>query len=247
MTGVLTLILMFAATGDTTANTAWRGDSLFYAMRYAEAISAYDSLLSIRRNDPDLLWRLARAYVCYGESFEDHQRKELCLKADTLARQCISVNESIGEGHTWLAGALGYIALDEGMQRQAELSREILVEANRALELNPRDDAALSIKGSLYRALGKVDWIRRRMASLLLGGLPDGGFEEGEAALLQAIAIAPNVMRHHYELAVLYYDWERWEDARNEFQKAAALPIHVAIDVPRRLKALEFLKILASR
>jgi tetratricopeptide (TPR) repeat protein len=240
-----TLVLLLGSLLQTAPLSPVAGDEAFERMDYPAAIGAYDSLLEAHPKDPQLLWRLARASVCYGESFEDHRRKELCLKAEQYARGCIAADSTSAEGHTWLAGALGYIALDEGMERQAAMSFEILEETGRAIRLNPRDDAALSIRGSLYRALGNVSWVKRQMAQLLLGGIPGGGFEEGEAALKQAIAIAPGVMRHHYELGVLYLDWDRTEEARACLARAAELPVRTAIDIPRLRKIRELLAGLA--
>ena len=65
-----------------------------------------------------------------------------------------------------------------------------------------------------------------------------------EATSVRAVAIAPDVMRHHYELGILYLDMNRREEAKQAFEKAAALPIRVAIDVPRLQKAKTYLKTL---
>lgn len=165
----------------------------------------------------------------------------MCVAAEEYARRCIRSDSTVAEGHTWLAAALGYIALSEGTHRQAEISNEILAETHRALQLNPLDDAALSIRGSLFRALGNVGWLKRQFASILFGGVPPGGFEEAEEALRRAIALAPDVMRHPYELGVLYLDWGREEKAREAFTQAQGLPVRVAIDRPRREKTTLFL------
>lgn len=243
---VLSLLLAACAPNGSPSAELAAADEAFSRMDYPAAIGGYESLLQQNPNDPELLWKAARAHVCLGEPFEDGRRREHCLKAEQLARRCIAVRPDIGEGHTWLAGALGYIALDESMSRQAALSSEILAEVDHALALNPRDDAALSIKGSLFRALGNVTWLRHRMAALFLGGLPAGGFEEGEAALKQAIAIAPDVMRHHYELGVLYLDMGKLKEAREALQHVLVLHVKVAIDLPRQAKARVLLEQLGA-
>ena len=240
------LFLALATVGQCLADepeALGLADASFFAMDYRAAISAYDAMLRGRPDDPQILWRLARAQVCMGEVQEDAQRKTSCEVAEGYARRCIQLDSSLAEGHTWLAAALGYIALGEGARRQTEISKEILAETDRALMLNPRDDAALSIRGSVFRALGNVGWVKRQFASLLFGSVPSGGFQEAEAALRQAIALAPDVMRHSYELGVLYIDWGREEDARVILEQALSMPIRVAIDVPRREK----IKLLLAR
>jgi tetratricopeptide (TPR) repeat protein len=108
--------------------------------------------------------------------------------------------------------------------------------------LNPRDDAALSIRGSFFRALGNVGWLKKQLAALFVGTIPDGGFAEAESALLAAAEIAPDIMRHKYELGILYLDMGRKADACNAFSQAARLPVRVAIDRPRLAKIRGFLR-----
>ena len=144
-------------------------------------------------------------------------------------------------GHAWLAGALGYLALEAGIKQQVILTRELKFEVDRALALNPNDDAAYSIKGSMYRALGNVGWLQRQLARIFFGGVPKGGYEEAEAALKKAISLAPEIMRHQYELAVLYLDWGRRAEAKSVLEYAATLPVRVAIDRERLAKIKQLL------
>jgi tetratricopeptide (TPR) repeat protein len=177
-----------------------------------------------------------------GEVLEEPaDRAPLLKRAEDYARRSIGIDSLTAEGHIWLAGALGYLALDADIRDQVRLSRELLDETTRALRINPAADGALSIRGSFYRALGNVGWLKRQLAGVFLGKIPDGGFPEAEAALLQAVALAPEIMRHHYELGVLYLDWGRTEDARRALKQAAELQIRTAIDRPRKEKALRLL------
>ena len=214
----------------------------FIRIDYPAAIEAYEGALLLDPVNAGILWRLARAYVCMGEVLEEPaDRAPLLKRAEAYARRSIDIDSLTAEGHTWLAGALGYLALDADIRDQVRLSRELLDETTRALQINPGADGALSIRGSFYRALGNVGWLKRGLARVLLGEIPDGGFPEAEVALLQAVALAPEIMRHHYELGVLYMDWGRPEDARRALKQAASLQIRTAIDRPRREKALRLL------
>ena len=218
------------------------GDQSFIRIDYPAAIEAYEGALLLDPVNAGILWRLARAYVCMGEVLEEPaDRAPLLKRAEAYARRSIDIDSLTAEGHTWLAGALGYLALDADIRDQVRLSRELLDETTRALQINPGADGALSIRGSFYRALGNVGWLKRGLARVLLGEIPDGGFPEAEVALLQAVALAPEIMRHHYELGVLYMDWGRPEDARRALKQAASLQIRTAIDRPRREKALRLL------
>ena len=232
---VLALILPHASA------TRVSGDEAFLRIDYPGTVALYESALASDTSDPGLLWRLARAYVCMGETEEREQQLLHLQCAETYARRCILVDSAVAEGHTWLAGALGYRALISGTGDQVKLCNRALAELAEALKLNPNDDIAYSIEGSIYRALGNVGWLKRRVAALFIGGIPDGGYEEAEAALRKAVALAPTVMRHHYELGVLYLDWGRRKEAKEILEHAATLPVQTAIDRPRLNKIREYL------
>lgn len=218
------------------------GDVAFGRLDYGAALHEYEMALERTPGDAQVLWRIARVCVCVAETAAEPERGRWLHRAEENARRCIHADSTLSEGHTWLAAALGYSALYGGMADRVRLAWEILEETGKAIALNPRDDAAYSIRGSLYRALGNAGWLQRQLARLFVGKLPPGGFDEGEAALQQAILLAPDVMRHEYELGVLYLDWGRLEEAQRALERARELPVRVAIDVPRREKIGELLE-----
>ena len=220
------------------------GDEAFARINYPAAIVSYEEQLQLFPNDPELLWRLARVLVCSGEVKENGEGEKFFTSAEVYARRCIRIDSANVEGHTWLAATLGYLALSAGLKEQVRLTNELYAEVEKVLALDPQNDAAYSIRGSFYRALGNVSWLQRELASVFLGHLPEGGYEESEAALKNAIALAPDVMRHQYEIGVLYLDWEKRDEAKKAFEFAATLPIRVAIDRPRLAKIKELLALL---
>ena len=92
---------------------------------------------------------------------------------------------------------------------------------------------AFSVYGTFYRALGNVGWLERNLANLLLGGLPEGGYAEAETMLLKAIELKPNILRHRYELGLLYFDWGKENKGREIFRAALLLPVTLASDHTR--------------
>jgi tetratricopeptide (TPR) repeat protein len=215
-------------------------DSSFTLMDYENARSAYEVLLQQDSTDAEVLWRLARVSICMGDTADRSRREPYYRSAVQFARAGIAANDSLGECHTWLAASLGNIAMYEGSRTKVELAGEIKNELDRAIALNPGDDVAWSILGSFYRALGSVNWLERNLARILYGSLPDGGFEDAEAALEKAIALAPNVIRHQFELGMVYVDEGEDEKALTVFEKAITLPVtrvsdHRAI---RRMKRM---------
>ena len=208
-------------------------DAAFFRIDYPAALASYERALEIEPASPEALWKLARLYVCMAEVATEPAQAACLVRAEEFARRCIHTDSTVADGYTWCAAALGYRALNAPAAEKFDLSWEMMAATDKALTLNPHDDGALSIRGSLYRALAGVGWLQRGLASLLFGEVPGGGFAEGEAALRQAMVLAPDVMRHPYELAGLYRDAGRMEEARRLLEHASSLPVRVAIDRKR--------------
>lgn len=206
------------------------GDHEFMVGNYTAAVAAYDSLLLTSQDPARILWRLARVYVCIGDIAEDSLKENAYLKAERYARTCLNNDSTVSEAHAWLAAALGNIAMNAGGKKKVLLCNEIKEHLERAIVLDPGNDIAYSILGSLYMALGNVSWIERQLAYLFLGDLPEGGYEDAEQALLNAVGIAPRVIRHHYELATLYRATGNTPKALQEYSHALALPSVLASD-----------------
>ena len=229
--------------GESARNPA--GDSAFAAMDYDRALALYQVDLDQTPGDAELLWRMARLEICRGDIAPREERDGFYKKGEEFARRSISADSTLSPAHTWLAAALGSRAMRGSSSQKVELAREIKRELDVAIELNPRDDGARSILGSFYRALGNISWIERQLANIFLGGIPSGGFEESEKELQTAIQIAPGVFRHHFELGLLYVDWERPEDALRSFQNALNAGPTMAADrhrIARAKKQIEALR-----
>jgi tetratricopeptide (TPR) repeat protein len=213
------------------------GDRAFQAMEYSVALRAYDSVTTVEPRQAAAYWRLARVQVCIADTLPHAEQEAYYRAAVENARRCIAEDSAIAEGHSWLAAALGNLAMYEGSRRKVQLCDTIKDELETAIRLNPDDYLAYSILGSFYRALGNVSWFERMLAGMLYGSVPRGGFAEGEVALKKAIAIAPEVMRNHFELGMLYRDWGKGRESRAEFELAAQCPLLVARDRKTRERA----------
>ncbi len=236
----LTLLLSFAARADgESQNPSFPGDAAFRQMDYALAMRSYDSVASAQPRNAGAFWRLARVEVCIGDTVSGADQEPYFRAAADFARKCIAVDSTISEGHSWLAAALGNLAMYEGSKKKVELCETIKNELDEALRLNPDDDLAYSILGSFYRALGNISWIERTLANILYGSIPPGGYAEGEIALKKAIALAPEVVRHHFELGRLYDDWGKHAEALAEFAIAARCPLMTIRDRATRERARE--------
>jgi len=249
LTALVNIALVLILSQDTTAPPSWAdtAEAEFGAMNYDRSITIYDSLLTSSSDSALILWKLARSWVCAGDIAPHSERIRYYTEAEGFAAGSVNADSLSSEGHTWLAASIGNIAMYEGGKTKIQLCRTVKKEIDRALELNPKNALAYSILGSFYKALGDVSWLERRLAGLFLGGLPDGGYEESEAAFRKAIGLAPEVIRNHFELAKVYMLQDRDEEAFVEFQRALWLPNHIGMDCEMQQSAVELLEELREK
>lgn len=206
------------------------GDQEFARINYPGAVALYTAALAATPDSAGVLWRLARVYVCMGDIAPGDRKHEIYQQADTFAQRCIRADSTRSEGHTWRAAALGNIAMFEGGKTKVQLTHVIKRELDAAIALDAGNDIAYSILGSFYLAIGNVSWIERQLAAIFLGSLPEGGYPEAEQALKKAIALAPAVIRHHFELGRVYMETDRPQEAVEEFRRAMGLPVQLGSD-----------------
>ena len=120
---VLLMIALRGAPGaGDVVDAVAPGDAAFASIDYASALQRYGEALASHPREPEILWRMARAWVCMAEVEEGPARAEHLARAESSARECIRADSLAGEGHTWLSAALGYLALEAGTSRKIELS-----------------------------------------------------------------------------------------------------------------------------
>jgi len=245
MIAPLLCTLMFLGTeGGTPVTVA--GDEQFSRMEYREAEDRYRSELGVRGESAEILWRIARLRVCQADVSEESAKEPMYREAAAYARRGIAADSTVGRGYTWLAASLGSIAMFEGGGTKVKLAHEIKAALDRAVALDSTDDVAYSIMGSFYLALGNVSWIERQLAAILLGGIPPGGLEDSERALTRALRLAPDIVRHCYELGLLYHAADRDTEARDQFKRCLTLPSRLGSDDRTKDLAAGWVKQLAE-
>jgi tetratricopeptide (TPR) repeat protein len=207
-----------------------KGDREFKAMQYMRAAAQYDTALSVSVDSSSVLWRLARAWICYADTANPDRKFDLYKHAESFARRAVRADSTSSQAHAWLAAALGNVAMFEGGKTKVSLAHAIKREVDRAITLDGNNDVAWSILGSFHKAIGDVSWIEKQLANVFLGGLPDGGYGESEMAFHRAIALAPGTVRNHFELAQVYISLSRKKEAMDELRLTQTLPAGVASD-----------------
>jgi tetratricopeptide (TPR) repeat protein len=240
LTGVVLLLLPSIdgfSTGKVSENPALdTADQAFRSLRYEKADSLYNSMLQTGKESADLYWKLARLNISIAESFdpdESAKRIPYYAKAVEYARKSVELDNNNANAHTWLAAALALKADKIGSKEKVKRAEEIKQELNRALELNPHDDVAWSMLGSYNYEVSKIGWFSRMVGNAFIGGMPQGNRDEAEKDFKKAIGLNPRVIRHYHELAILYIDEGRKQEALNILKIAESKPVLMKSDTRR--------------
>jgi tetratricopeptide (TPR) repeat protein len=237
---LLALLLFPSSPGRLPSLEA--ADQEFHSLHYMRALALYDSALTTSTDSAAVLWRMARAWICLADTASPERKFDLYKQAESRAIRAVAADSTCSQAHAWLAAAIGNIAMFEGGKTKVKLAHAIKREVDRAIALDTTNDVAYSILGSFHKAIGDVSWIEKQLANIFLGGLPDGGYGESEAAFHRAIELAPGVPRNHYELAKVYLCLDRNAEALKELRLTRTLPVSVALDVEIQRETAELIK-----
>lgn len=201
------------------------GDAALQKFDLDTALSAYRTAHSTAPTNYEAAWKLARALADKSTLTKNRaDQKKLCIEAEQLAREAVRLNPQDAKSHVYLAIAVGKLALFEGGKRKVELSKEIKVEAEKAIALNPKEDLAFHVLGIWHREMVDLNWVLKKFAELIYGTFPPASLDDAVANLRTATHLAPNVVAHHAELGLTLIAAGKRTEARTELGKALELP-----------------------
>jgi hypothetical protein len=102
----------------------------------------------------------------------------LSAESERLARRCVALYPDSAQAHFILALALGRAANLAGGKRRIALSKEIKLQADSTLALNPRHFGAMHILGRWHYGIASLSWLERSFAKIIYGGVPPGASME---------------------------------------------------------------------
>lgn len=181
---------------------------------------------------PDTVWILVEA--TYAEQNDD-RAKEMLVDAEAHARAAVEGHENDVGRRLALAVVLGRRADKEGGRTKVKVASECHKEVKAVLELTPQLPQARYLMGRLYAAVQRMGWVRRWIATNLLGGseLKKATWEAAEAHLVFAEKAQPEVSDYHLQLAALYGDTDRpklaFEEVQHVFELPATTPREIAV------------------
>ncbi|MEI6862669.1 MAG: hypothetical protein WCL04_10515 [Verrucomicrobiota bacterium] len=240
--------LLRAQTGPAAAVTLEQGDALEEKMRTKEALEVYLQLEKAGRKDTELLCRIALEYSeLIVDTRAPSEKQRLGEIALDYSKRAVAADAANAKGYLSLSVSYGRLAFFQDNRTKLEYSRLIRANAETALRLDPRLDYAHYVLGAWNYELANLDFVRRGLARLIYGGLPDASNDRAVQYLQAAIALAPQRSSHHIELGRAYAAMGKSELARAELEQGLALPIRAKDDEEMQRLGREALKKLPKK
>jgi len=214
-------------------------DSAYAALDLARAHATAAAAVARDSTSGAAAWRLARVLLEQSDDATDNgPRRRLIAAAVGQARRAARFDPDAPWGHVYTAIAAGKLALLEGGRAKIRLGGEVRDAARRALARDPRNDLALDVLGQWHREVATLSPVLRLAARIMYGGVPAGASLDSSAVLLaQAVALAPQRIRHRVELGATDLELVRYPAAIAAFDTALALPRRDPGDVRLQARA----------
>jgi tetratricopeptide (TPR) repeat protein len=229
--------------GQSVHDHVAMGTAALQAHDLGTALAHYEAALAADSTDYEANWRAAMALLDRGQQIPDNgkspERDSLYARAERLARRAVRADSTGADGHFAVAAAVGLASLTKGKKERIRRAEVVRDEALKTLELNPRHDGAYHILGRWNAEIMRLSGFSRFFARSFLGAgiFKQASWEEATADLQRAVALDPGRLYHRLELAEIYADRKRWDDAREELARLEALPDREVLDSVYRVRA----------
>ncbi|KAK9506181.1 hypothetical protein O3M35_008162 [Rhynocoris fuscipes] len=141
-------------------------------------------------NNPEILWRLAKAYhnmaiIKEGEGDKDKQQ-DYISKGLECATRCLELNPRSADAHKWYAICIGGRSQFQGTKDKLKDGIEFRIHVEEALKFKPDDPTLHHLLGRFKYEVASLTWVERKVASTLFGEVPYSTFPEAAESLAKA-------------------------------------------------------------
>ncbi len=225
---LLSVVAVMTLAAQSASEHVALGDRESAARRSAAALEHYEAALKLDPRDNATLWKASREAVDLGEAEPmESRRTPLYARATEYGRRAVALNETDADAHFQLSRALGRTALALGARERVRYAGEIRTQALRALELRPRHAGALHVMGEWNAQVMRLGGLQRMFAKTFLGAslFDSASWAQATRYMQDAVAVEPDRLVHRLDLARVYRDTKRVDDARSEYLLALRAPL----------------------
>lgn len=202
-----------------------QGDEFDQKFKPKEALVFYLAAEKAEPENVNLLLSIARQYrheAADTTAIVDKLRlgrrgMEYAKRAQKLAPHDAEAHLSVAISHAKMVPILGN-------KEKIEASREVRKAVDKSIELDPGKELAWHVLGSWHQRLSELGTVKRALAKMLYGSLPEASYERAVKCFQTAILLNPKRPMHHIELGRTYAQMGNKAEAKKCIEKGLALP-----------------------
>jgi len=193
-----------------------------------QAKEALDCFLPVVKAEPrnvHLLLCIARQYRhLMADASAPQEKVRLANLGKSYALRATALAPTEAEAH--LSLAIGYAKMSPLLDNKEKMaaSRQIKSSVDKALALDPGKDLAWHVLGCWHQRLAELGVVKRTMARMVYGQVPDATYEDAVKCFQKAIALNPDRLIHHIELGRTYALMGKTAEARRCLNKGLSMP-----------------------
>jgi tetratricopeptide (TPR) repeat protein len=252
-----TALLLLAAHAPLAAQTVSdhvaMGVAAMEARDLRTGLAHFEAALALDSTDYAANWQAAFALLDEGQLIPDSvrsgERDSLFARAEVLARRALAADSLRPEGHFAVAAAVGLASLSMGKKERIRRAKVIRDEALRTLALDPSYDGAYHVLGRWNAEIMRLSGFSRFFAKNFLGAgiFSQASWEQAITNLQKAVELDPERIYHRLELARIYADRKRYQEALDQLGRISSLPDRELLDPLYREQALDLRRRIADR
>jgi tetratricopeptide (TPR) repeat protein len=201
-----------------------QGDASDARQETKAAVAALQKAEAIEPQNFGVLLRLSKQYTdLIDETKSKDEAKVFADKALDYGKRAVARDATNAKGHLNLSICYGKMTDFVGNKTKMEYAKIIRDEAQRSIELDPKDDYAWHVLGRWNSGVANLNGVLKAVANWVYGGLPPASNEEAVKCFKKAIELAPQRLMHHAELAHAYRDLGQAERAAQEWQNVLGI------------------------
>jgi tetratricopeptide (TPR) repeat protein len=201
-----------------------KADQLDAQERTDDAIEVLKQAEKISPNNPALLVKLSQDYSDKLDEAKDRSQKLAFAKLSLeYAKKAVHEAPNNAAAHVCLSIAYGKMTDFTDNKTKMDYSKIVKSEAEKAVELNPKNDMALLILARWNFDMATLNPILKAIAQTMYGQLPPASKDLAIEYFQKATAAAPEKIIHHAEYAQALEAMGKTKEARVEWLKVKQL------------------------
>ena len=202
-----------------------KGDVHDTRFEFDRALAFYLPAEKLQPDNTELLVRISRQYALKMNDLPNKEDKiASCRKGLAYAERAVASDPNDCEANLSVAICFGKLTPYLGAKESVEASRRIKIAAEKAVQVDPKNDLAWQVLGRWHQELADIGIATRALAKVIYGGLPAASNEEAVKCFQKAMALNPKRLVHVVELGRTYARMGQEENARKYLQKGLAMP-----------------------